>query len=187
MSICGKQVVLRAPELKDVGLLHKWANDLEIWKQLGGWHFPFGSMSTEKWISNIDNSSNDSHVFCIEVKDVGLIGTANIINIDWKNRNAFHGMMLGDKDIRGKGLGLDTVMAIMRFAFDELGLVRLDGDMVETNLRSIEFYTKSCGWAIEGRKKNWFYRGGRYCDKVIVGITRESYYQLVERTNYWDL
>lgn len=187
MNIRGKQVILRAPEMKDADLLHKWANDPEIWKNLGGWHFPFGSISTENWISSIDNNNKHGHVFCIDTENLGMIGTANIIDIDWKNRNAFHGMMLGDADIRGKGLGLDTVMAIMRFAFDELGLIRLDGDMIETNSRSIEFYTKSCGWEIEGKKKNWFYRGGRYCDKVIVGVTRENYYKLVEKTNYWKL
>ena len=43
---------------------------------------------------------------------------------------------------RGKGrkdFGRDAVMAVMRFAFDELGLVRLDGNMIETNTRSHRF------------------------------------------------
>jgi len=187
MNIYGKHVILRAPELRDKDLLHKWSNDPEIWKLLGGWHFPYGSSSTEKWISTINNNSLNGHVFCIDAEESGLIGTANIIDIDWKNKNAFHGMMLGDKDIRGKGLGLDSVMAIMRYVFDELGLMRLDGDMIETNTRSIDFYIKSCGWEIEGRKKNWFYRNGRHFDKIVVGVTRENYYQLIEKTNYWNI
>jgi RimJ/RimL family protein N-acetyltransferase len=185
MNIHGKKVVLRAPELRDAELLHKWANDPEIWKLLGGWHFPYGSASTEKWIASLGNNNLVNHVFSIETAEQGLIGTANLVNIDWKNKSAFHGMMLGNKEASGKGLGLDTVMAVMRYAFDELGLVRLDGDMVATNARSIEFYTKSCGWEIEGRKRSGFYREGKYVDRVIVGITQEGYFQLLKKNNYW--
>lgn len=52
---------------------------------------------------------------------------ATLRDIDWKNRKAHHGMKLANKERRGKGIGTDTVMAIMRYAFDELGLNRLDG------------------------------------------------------------
>lgn len=185
MNIHGKEVVLRAPEMRDIELLNRWSNDPEIWGLLGGWHFPYSELCTEKWIAGLNNNNTMGHVFCIDAPEIGLIGTANLIDIDWKNRHAYHGMMLGDKDVRGKGFGLDTVMAIMRYAFDELGLVRLDGGMIEFNERSIGFYTKSCGWEVEGRKKNWFYRGGHYYDQVIVGITQERYRELVEKTDYW--
>jgi RimJ/RimL family protein N-acetyltransferase len=186
MNIVGKHVVLRAPEMRDVELLHKWANDPALWKLLVGWHFPYSSLSTEKWVSATNNNNLSGHVFAVEVEGVGLIGTANLVNIDWKNRNAYHGMMLGDTNARGKGLGLDTVMAIMRYAFDELGMARLDTDMIETNTRSIDFYTNSCGWEIEGRRKNSFYREGKYFDKIVAGVTRDSYYNLVEKTGYWN-
>lgn len=185
MNIHGKKILMRAPELRDAALLHQWANDPEIWKQLGDWHFPYSSISTEKWIYSLSESSSD-RVFCIDTFDGQLLGTANLVDIDWKNRNAFHGMMLGKVDARGKGLGLDAVMSIMRYAFDELGLMRLDGDMIETNIRSINFYVKSCGWEIEGRKKQWFYRGGQHYDKVLVGITREKYHLFVDEINYWE-
>lgn len=186
MNIHGKKVVLRAPEMRDVELLHRWANDAHIWKTMGEWHFPYSSLSTEKWISGLNNGDLSGHRFCIDTGDIGLIGTASLINIDWKNKHAWHGMMLGDKDVRGKGLGLDTVMAIMRYAFDELGLARLDGSMIETNTRSIDFYTQSCNWKIEGRNRNWYYSGGKYLDRIVVGVTREDYYELLEKTDYWN-
>lgn len=185
MNIRGKKVMLRAPEMRDAETLNKWANDPDIWRLLGGWHFPYSAESTQKWIAGISNNNMCSHVFCIDAPDAGLIGTANLLDIDWKNRHAYHGMMLGDKDLRGKGFGLDTVMAVMRYAFDELGLARLDGGMIELNERSIDFYTKSCGWEFEGKRKNWYYRSGRYYDQIVVGITRERYYDFVEETSYW--
>lgn len=186
MNVLGKTVVLRAIEMKDLDMLAGWANKPELWEKLGGWHFPYSRHNTENWIKCIDNNDSKNQVFAIESENDGLLGTANLINIDWKNRNAFHGMMLGDKETRGKGYAQDAVMAIMRFAFDELGLNRLDGDMIETNKVSINFYTKRCGWEVEGVKKGWFFRKGQQFDKVVVGITKERYYQFVQEIGYWE-
>lgn len=186
MNIKGKLVTLRAPELRDVALLHEWSNDPEIWHMLGGWHFPFSARSTEEWVIGRKDGNLTDHVFCIETTENGLIGTANLINIDWKNKNAFHGMMIGSKDLRGKGYALDALLAIMRYAFMELGLQRLDGDMIEYNNRSIDFYIKKGGWKHEGIRKNWFYRNGQFFDKVVVGVQREDYLEVVKSTKYWD-
>lgn len=186
MNIKGKIVTLRAIEIEDLEDLSRWANSPELWEKLGGWHFPYSKKSTEDWIKTINNHDMKNQVYAISSEEVGIIGTANLVNIDWKNKNAFHGMMLGDKESRGKGYALDAVMAIMRYAFDELGLNRLDGDMISTNKLSINFYTKRCGWEVEGVKKNWFYRKGECHDKVIVGITKDSYRRFVEEAGYWD-
>ncbi len=186
MHLLGRKVVLRAPELRDVERLNVWANDPDIWRLLGGWHFPYNLVSTEKWVAGLNTNSMAGHVFCIDLPGHGVIGTANLVDIDWRNRHAEHGIMIGEKSARGKGLGRDTVMAVMRYAFDELNLVRMDSGMIAFNERSINLYTKTCGWEIEGRKKNWYYRNGCYYDKVLVGITRERYRELAESSGYWN-
>lgn len=186
MNIHGKIVTLRAPELMDIPDLQRWTNDPEIWNMLGGWHFPYSLRSTEEWVRSRRDGNLTDHVFCIEVPEEGIIGTANIINIDWKNKNAFHGMLIGKPNLRGKGYALDALYAIMRYAFMELGLQRLDGDMIAYNTRSIDFYVKKGGWKEEGIRRNWFYRNGQHHDKVIVGVTRDDYFELVSHTKYWD-
>jgi RimJ/RimL family protein N-acetyltransferase len=93
--------------------------------------------------------------------------------------------MLGDKDIRGKGYGIDTVMATMRYAFDEMHLERLDGGMIEYNTISINLY-KKLGWVEEGVRRNHLYRKGKYWDYILVGVTREDYYKLIKQNNYWN-
>ncbi len=185
MNIKGKSITLRAIELADVETLNQWANSPEIWEMLGGWHFPYSALNTEQWVRSINNNDQKNQVFAIETKEHGLIGTANLVNIDWKNRNAFHGMMLGNKDTRGKGYAQDTVITLMRYAFEELGLNRLDGDMIDYNKVSINFYEKKCGWVTEGIKEGWFYRNGKFHDKVVVGITKARYHEFVQSINYW--
>lgn len=185
MNIRGKKVVLRAIEREDLELLHKWSNDPEINYMLGGWHFPSNMNDQEKWFETLSLNSNNQR-FAIDTEDLGLIGMANLVNVNWKDRNGFHGMLLGDKDMRGKGYGVDTIMAVNRYAFEELGLMRMNGSMISYNEASIGVYTKKCGWIVEGIKKNHYFRKNEWWDEVVVGITRDDYFKLIEENNYWE-
>ena len=184
MNIKGKKVLLRAIEEKDLDLLHKWSNDAEIWYNLGGWHFPISKKDQFKWYENL-NANSLNQRFAIEVEEEGLIGTVSLVEIDWKNKNAFAGLQLGDKNLRGKGYGIDTFMTIQRYAFEELGLERLDGTVIEYNAPGLGFITKHCGWKEEGRQRNWYYRKNRFWDRIIVGILRSDYFELINKNNYW--
>ena len=185
MDILGKTVRLRAVEETDLPLLHSWGNTPDLWRLLGGWHFPSSKISTKNWFEKLQNDHLNVRL-AITTEEHGIVGLANILDIDWKNKNAFHGMMLGNLDFRGRGIGRDTVMAIMRYAFDELGLQRLDGSMIEFNDASVGLYCNKCGWKEEGRQRKWYFREGRFWDRILVGVTAEDYRTLLSQTNYWD-
>lgn len=184
MNIRGKKVLLRAIERRDLELIHKWSNSPETTLMLAGWHFPSSMQDQEKWFESLSVHSNNQR-FAIETEEHGLIGMANVVDLNWKDRNAYHGMMLGDKDIRGKGYGVDTIMAISRYAFEELGLMRLNGSMIAYNDASVGVYAK-CGWVEEGRNRKHYFRRNQWWDKIIVGITRDDYFELLEKNNYWE-
>jgi len=74
-------------------------------------------------------------------------------------------------------------MTLMKYAFEELRLVRLDGSFIEYNLPSQGMY-KKCGWSIEGTKKKALYRDGKHYDLLIAGITDDDYYAAKERLEY---
>ena len=184
MLIKGKYVTLRAIEQKDLALLHEWHNDPDIAYQLGGWHFPGSLDYLQQWFLNLKDDVLNQR-FAIDTKEFGLIGTANLVNIDWKNNNAFHGMMLGNKNIHGKGLGTDTIMAIMRYAFEELHLERLDGSIIAYNEISQNVYLNKCGWKKEGIQRNWYYRKNQYWDRIMVGATKDDYAEIIKSNQYW--
>lgn len=71
---------------------------------------------------------------------------ATLVNIDWKNRVATNGIKLVSRSNRSKGAGTDTVMAIMRYEFEELQLNRLDGSILEYNEGSKSLYLGKCDW-----------------------------------------
>jgi RimJ/RimL family protein N-acetyltransferase len=173
MLIKGKNVTLRAIETTDLPQLQVWANDPDIQYNLGSWHFPASMRDIERWAGTFRNDSTAQR-FIIDTAAHGAIGFANLVDINWKDRNATHGILLG-APWRHQGYGVDTVTAIMRYAFEELGLARLDTTFIEHNQASYKLFTGKCGWVEEGRQKNAYFRQGRYWTKILAGITHEDY------------
>jgi len=186
MNIKGKVLTLRAIEEKDLELLQKWANDPVTQDGIGELHFP-GSMDFHKtWFQNLKNDRLNQR-FVVDVPNIGIIGISSIIKIDWRNSHAWHGLVLGEGNYRGKGYGVDAIMATMRYAFEEMNLERLDGSMIEYNEPSLSAYCGAkLGWKEEGRRRNYYFRKGRYWDQIVVGVTKQDYLELIEKTNYWD-
>jgi len=184
MNIQGKIVTLRAIEESDLNLLHNWANDPETQDMIGNLHYPSSMDYHKMWFQNLKNDQLNQRL-AIEAPDKGIIGISSIIKIDWRNNHAWHGVMLGHKDIRGKGYGIDTVMTTMRYAFEELHLERLDGSIIEYNTVSYSFYCNKLGWKEEGRRRNYYFRKGRYWDQIVVGITKKDYKLLIKNNSYW--
>ncbi|WP_214510722.1 GNAT family N-acetyltransferase [Pseudomonas brassicacearum] len=174
MSIQGQRILLRALELEDLPLLHQWSNDEVLWSLLGGWHFPTSREAQREWLLGLKSDSLNQR-FGIEVQGHGLIGTANLVSIDWKNRTAEHGMMIGDSSLRGQGHGTDVIATVMRYAFDELGLSRLSTTIIEYNAASLATYTRKTPWVIEGVQRQWYYRKGQRWDRIMLGVSAEEY------------
>ena len=184
MNIYGKKVILRAMELSDCEMIRGMFNDAQMENLVVGWAFPVSQYAQEKWLEK-HYGDQSSFRFVIETEEDGAVGIATLTDIDWKNRRATHGIKLSSKERRTKGIGTDAVMAIMRYAFDELGLHRLDGSWFETNAASIGLY-KKCGWREEGVRREYVYKKGEFRDLTVVGILASDYYALIEKNHYWD-
>lgn len=184
MNIKGKFVTLRAIEEWDLELMRQMLNDPEIENLVVGWSFPVSTYQQNQWFKNNISDKNNLR-FIVETEEEGAVGLATLTDIDWKNRSAFHGIKLAAKSSRRKGIGTDVVMAIMRYAFDELQLNRLDGAWFDENKASQGLY-KKCGWVEEGKRRKYIYKKGEYRDLVLSGILACEYYELIKKINYWE-
>lgn len=180
MTIFGRNIVLRAVERSDLPLLQAWGNDPEIQFTLASWHFPLSLQALETWFEGLQFDGVDQH-FIIHAAEHGAIGTTNLVSINWKDRNAFTGLLIGDPSLRRRGYGTDAVRTMMRYAFEELGLERLDTTIMANNEASLGLYLGTCGWIEEGRKERVFFRRDQFWDNVLLGITRERYDALKEK------
>lgn len=184
MNIYGKKVILRAIEENDAELIVSMFNDPEVEDLVVGWSNPVSLFSQKEWLKNHFNDQNNLR-FIIDTTEDGSIGLVTLHGIDWKNRRATHGLKILNKEYRGKGYGTDTVMAIMRYAFEELNLYRLDAGWFDFNIPSKTMYAK-CGWQQEGIRRKYVYKHGEFRDLIVAGILAEEYRALVKKNHYWD-
>ena len=176
MNLIGNQVNLRAIEKHDADFLLGLVNSAELEHWVVGSSVPLSSLQQGKWIENLSNSYANIRLM-VENKEGIAVGFANIVDIDFVNRSAVHGVKFA-KEFRGCGYAKDTVLAIMEYAFNHLNLNRLESTILDYNDASIGLYTKACGWNIEGVKKSAVFKNGKYNDLVMIGITKEEYSKL---------
>ena len=184
MNVQGKKVMLRAMEMEDCELITEMFNDPEIENLVGGWAFPLSLYAQKRWMESHYNDQSGFR-FVIDTKEDGAIGVLTLTDIDWKNRRAQIGCKISSKGNRFKGYGSDAAMAIMRYAFDELGLHRLDASWLSINPVSGKQLTK-LGFVEEGIKREYIYKGGKYRDLVEASILADEYYELINKNHYWE-
>ena len=184
MNIKWRFVTLRAMQQSDMQMICDMFNDPELESMVVGWAFPISIEQQQRWFEKHVGDQFDFR-FVIETNEDGAVGIATLTEIDWKNRRASHGIKLARSNARQKGVGTDAIMAIERYAFDELGLHRLNGSWFKSNLASQAVY-KKCGWREEGVLKDYIYKNGEWKDLVSVRILESEYRELVKQNSYWD-
>ena len=185
MNLYGKKVHLRPVEEEDLELLRNLTNDPEFEKMVCGWSFPISKKDQLQWYSNNHNDLTRVR-YIIETPEDGAVGMIGLQDIDWKNGVATGGgMRIFKKEIRTKGLATDAWMTLLRYAFEELRLNRVNGAALVYNEASKRVCEK-IGFKIEGVQRQAIYKGGQYIDVIQMGCLRSDYYELIEKNNYWE-
>lgn len=167
----GQKVTLRPIEKTDVDKLLVWINDREVTQFLAT-NMPITRIQEENWVQNLPERKNDV-VLAIEVDRV-LIGIMGIHNIDWVNKTATTGALIGEKEYWGKGFGTDAKMILLDYAFNTLGLRKICSSVYDFNKRSLR-YSLHCGYKIEGTKKKQRLVKGKYRDEIILGLFKKDW------------
>ena len=184
MNIKGKLVTLRAIELSDEKLLRDMLNDPYIEKMVVGWAYPVSKLQQENYIGKYLREGYGGGVLRLIIEDnnCNAIGTIILHDIDEKNGTASIGIKIMGNENRGKGLGSDSIMSLLRYAFDELRLNRVSATFLDYNIPSQTAF-KRCGFQLEGRMRQHIYKNGKFHDLLFAGILREEYYELIEKNH----
>lgn len=183
MGIDGKKIYLRAMEPEDMPYYWDMINDPDVSLKVVGWSFPVSKQEQVNWYNRVIGDRNNQR-FTIVLKETEKpIGMVTLCEIDWQNRSASHGIKLHPDCPKGQGIGTDAVMTLMRYAFEEVNLNRLDGGWITYNTASKRLYEK-CGWHEEGIKKQAIYRNGQYHDLAFCGILKEEYLEAKKRLGW---
>lgn len=168
----GHKVILRPLCKEDVMSATKWINDQDVTQYLTR-IFPM-SVEAETEVINEMMKSNQKNIPLAIVADGKIIGIMGIHGIDWINRTATTGAMIGEKEYWGKGYGTDAKMALLEYAFNTLNLRYIMSSVIAYNERSLR-YSLHCGYVIEGRRRKRFFKKGRYWDEVVLGLFKKEW------------
>ncbi len=76
------------------------------------------------------------------------------------------GIVIADKENRGKGIGVESLTLITNYAFSILKLHQLFANVGENNTASIQLFTKN-GFTKSGVKRDWNYSNGTYKNEIL--------------------
>ena len=146
-------VELKYFDRTDFKQLIDWIVSPQFLLQWGGstFSYPLTENQLEKYIENANNDNSDTLVYKVISKETGdVIGHVSLREIDRINKSARVGKVLvGDKNVRGKGIGKLLMKEILKVAFDELKLHRVSLGVFDFNVSAIACYEKA-GFIKEG-------------------------------------
>ena len=167
---------LRELKKEDLKKLNKWRNDNELINYLGA-SFRYINLDVDyRWYDNyLQNRSNAVRCAVVEVSDEdNILGVVSLTNIDSINRSAEFHIMIGDKNDRGKGIGYFATTEILKHAFNNINLNRIELGVLESNSNAIKLYEK-VGFKHEGIKRESTYKNGKLVNMIMMGILKDEF------------
>ena len=159
----------------DLAAINAWRADRDTVACLGA---PFRYIGRE-----VDESRFDAYmrgrancVRCVVVdadEPEKALGLATLASINWVHRTCtFHIQV--SPGARGRGVGGFALDGMLRHAFRDLRLNRVELDVLVTNSRARRMYEKA-GFAAEGRRRQAAFKDGGYVDMIGMGLLRDEW------------
>ena len=169
----GERIYLRPLELSDEPQLRQWINHPDNWRTLRR-VFPCNEVREREWIEKLYASREDIALGIIVKEGDRLVGSAGLMKINPVNRSAVFGILIGDLEYQSRGYGTEATRLMVKLAFEEFNLNRVELSVLASNPRGIKAYERA-GFVFEGRAREAYFRGGRYVDELRYAILRSEW------------
>ena len=169
-----ERLILRQYKLEDVNDVVEGLNNLNVTKWLQGAPYPYTIKDAEYFINKSINEK--LYNFAIVLKSENkVIGGTQLTNIDLHNGTAGGGIWISEK-YWGHGYGPEAFGARIKYAFEVLGLRRLENGYFKENEKSHKMQLRF-GYKDEGiRRQKFVSRGsGKIEDEYITGLLKDEW------------
>jgi RimJ/RimL family protein N-acetyltransferase len=167
----GEIVSLEPATPDDLPLFCSWFASLEVTRYLLI-RFPPSLQMEEEWYRRMA-ASNDTVHWAIRAES-RTVGVSGIHEIDWLNRHATTGTIIGDPADWGKGYATEAARLRTAFAFNDLGLERLETQSFAENI-GMHRALQRAGYREIGRRRHTQFADGRWHDTLIFELLREEW------------
>ncbi len=169
----GERLYFRPLEPGDEEPLRRWRNDPEIWRTLDR-GYPVNEFREREYIEKLYKSTEDVALGIVVKEQHRLIGATGLRGMTGANRRASFGILIGDKEYQSHGFGTEATRLILRLAFEEYNLNRVELSVLADNTAAIRAYERA-GFVREGVFRESYFRGGRYVDALQYAILRSEW------------
>ncbi len=173
LELRGNNVILRQPKQGDLEQRLSYDRHSEIVRMFGGNSKDMLPISVEEattWLKAIEDAP---YAWVVE-HDGHLLGEAKLHSLNEHDRRARFALGFYDHAKLGIGLGQEVTRLVLRYAFEELKLHRVDLRVLAYNFRAIRCYEK-CGFIIEGKERESAYVDGEWNDDLIMGLLAKDF------------
>ncbi|MYB77331.1 MAG: GNAT family N-acetyltransferase [Chloroflexi bacterium] len=167
-NIVGEKVAL-GPLRKDlVPTYTRWYNNFHTLRTLDTTPAPLTLEQDERQHERLVALSEAQVSFTVyERSSCRPIGSAGLLDVDYRDRSAEFALAIGEPDARGEGYGTETTQLVVDYAFTALGLHNVMLTVFEYNLAGIHVYTK-VGFREFGRRRESIFMGGKLWDIILM-------------------
>jgi RimJ/RimL family protein N-acetyltransferase len=137
--------------------------------------FPYSVADADWWIrTRIEHTRKQNKEVTFAIRDEGrLIGVVSADSFDiGTSHRAEIGYWLAPR-YWGQGIMTDAVRAFVKYAFEELQVLRLTAYVLEFNSASARVLEKN-GFTLEGRLRKHFRKDGELIDARLYGLLKED-------------
>lgn len=167
---------LRPIQRSDLPFFVEWLSDPEV-RQFITVNIPLSLEEEEQWYEQMLKQPKPERPFAIEVREEDgwrLIGNITLFGLNWVNRSAEIGILIGDKRFWNRGYGREAMLLMVQHAFETLNLNRVYLRVDVENIRGIKSYER-VGFVKEGVLRQANYRNGKYSDMVVMSVLRSEW------------
>lgn len=174
--LAGKRIYLRPLDKeRDAALACQWINAEEMRQFIGHGAFPTTLEAERAWFDEkAEKFPQHVRLAIVLKKTHRLIGTTSLNDINWVDRSASTGTLIGARRDRGQGYGSEAKELLLRHAFQTLGLNRAESKVLTYNQASLR-YAEKCGYRREGVLRQAIYKDGQFHDVIVLSILRSEW------------
>lgn len=168
VTLTGQSIYLRALEPEDLEFLYNIENNEEIW-EVSNTQTPYSRFLIRQYLENAQEDIYEAKQLRLAICAFGsveAIGLIDLFDFDPKNKRAGIGIVIAQKEKRGKGVGKEALELLVNYAFQQLQLHQLYANIGSENEISLKLFT-TFGFQKIGVKKDWNFTQGRFQDEVM--------------------
>jgi len=183
LNIEGEHVALGPLRRDLLPLYQRWINNLGTMRTLDLPPYPMTMEKEQDWYDRQSRAESDVQFTIYERETLRPIGNTGLHEVDYRNRTASFGIIIGEPECRGKGYGTETTRLMLDYAFTALGLHNVMLIVFEFNKAGIKAYQKA-GFKEFGRRRECRLVGGKVWDEVQMDCVSTEFESTVLRRIY---